>query len=518
MEGAHWDALPLFLVAGFVSFALFYLYNILWLRPEKIRNKLRSQGIKGPSPSLFYGNILDMRRMVQGEKKIQKDGSRHLAAGYTSALFPYFMRWRKEYGPTFIYSTGSMQLLHVGHPDLVKEISICKSFDLGKPSYMQKERGALFGEGIITSNGAVWAHQRKIIAPEFFMDKIKHMVNVIVEATIPFLESWESLLKSEGGTREIVVDEDLRSFSADVLSRAFFGSSYAKGEEIFSRLRQLQKAMSRSSILIGIPGSRFLPTKNNRDIWRLDREIRSLILNVANERREGSLGSSKKDLLQSIIDGAGAIHAKPSTINGFIIDNCKSIYFAGHETTAITATWCLMLLASHPEWQARARAELLEVFQGRLPDADMLHGLKTLTMVIKETLRLYPPAALVTREAFQDMKLAGIYIPKGIILSVLISELHRDPEFWGPDADEFNPERFAHGISSACKSAHAYIPFGIGIRICAGQNFAMLELKIVLSLLLLKFSFSLSPRYIHSPAFRLTVEPEFGVPLIVKKL
>ena len=76
-------------------------------------------------------------------------------------------------GPTFIYSTGSMQLLHVGHPDLVKEISICKSFDLGKPSYMQKERGALFGEGIITSNGAVWAHQRKIIAPEFFMDKVK---------------------------------------------------------------------------------------------------------------------------------------------------------------------------------------------------------------------------------------------------------------------------------------------------------------------------------------------------------
>ncbi|KAG1338181.1 putative Cytochrome P450 714C2 [Cocos nucifera] len=183
--------------------------------------------------------------------------------------------------------------------------------------------------------------------------------------------------------------------------------------------------------------TRFLPTKNNRNIWRLDGEIRSLILNIANERKEGLLGSSKKDLLQSIIDGANAIHAKPGTINGFIIDKCKSIYFAGHETTAITATWCLMLLASHPEWQARARAELLEVFQGRLPDADMLHGLKTLTMVIEETLRLYPPAALVTREAFQDMKLAGIYIPKGIILS----NLHRDPEFWGPDADEFNPER-----------------------------------------------------------------------------
>lgn len=98
MEGAHCDALLPFFVAGFVSFALFYLCNILWLRPEKIRNKLRSQGIKGPSPSLFYGNILDMRRMAMEEKKTQKDGSRHLTANYTSALFPYFIRWRMEYG------------------------------------------------------------------------------------------------------------------------------------------------------------------------------------------------------------------------------------------------------------------------------------------------------------------------------------------------------------------------------------------------------------------------------------
>ncbi|XP_038989736.1 cytochrome P450 714C2-like isoform X2 [Phoenix dactylifera] len=376
MEGAQWDTLLPFFVAGFVSFAVFYLSNILWLRPEKIRNKLRSQGIKGPSPSLLYGNILDMRRIVKEEKETQKGGSRHVSASYTSALFPYFITWRKEYGPIFMYSTGSIQLLHVSHPDLVKEISLCKSLDLGRPSYMQKERGALFGRGILASNGAVWAHQRKIIAPEFFMDKVKHMVDLIVEATIPFLESWDSLLESEGGTREIVVDEDLRSFSADVISRASFGSSYAKGEEIFSRLRQLQKALSKSSILIGIPGLRFLPTKNNRNIWRLDREIRSLILNIANERREGSQGSSRKDLLQSIIDGASAIHAKPNTIDEFIIDNCKNIYFAGHETTAITATWCLMLLASHPEWQARARAEVLEVCQGRLPDADMLHGLK----------------------------------------------------------------------------------------------------------------------------------------------
>lgn len=139
-------------------------------------------------------------------------------------------------------------------------------------------------------------------------------------------------------------------------------------------------------------------------------------------------------------------------------------------------------------------------------------------MVIQETLRLYPPASFVTRETLRDMKLGAIHIPKGVNVKILIAIAHRDGELWGPNTDEFNPERFANGIAGACKPPHMYMPFGLGIRTCAGQNLAMIELKIVLSLLLSKFVFALSPSYVHSPAFRLTVEPGFGVPLIVKRL
>ncbi|XP_077239228.1 cytochrome P450 714C2-like isoform X2 [Tasmannia lanceolata] len=420
-------------------------------------------------------------------------------------------------GPLFMFSTGSIQLLHVSDLDLVKEIMLFKSFDLGKPSYLQKERGPLFGNGIIASNGPIWAHQRKIISPEFSMDRVKGMINLMVESTLPLLKSWESRVESEGGIGEITVDENLRSLSADVISRACFGGSYSKGKEIFSRLRAVQEAMSKKCLLIGIPGFRYLPTKNNIKIWRLEKEIQSLILNVVKERRVAAT-TCEKDLLQALLEGVNASGVGPDEANRFIVDNCKNIYFAGHETTAIAATWSLMLLALNPKWQIRARAEVEEVCGGRLPDSDMVRKMKTLTMVIQETLRLYPPAMFVEREALQGLKLGQIYIPKGVNIWVPIITLHQDIDIWGADAHEFNPERFARGISSACKTPHAYIPFGVGARTCAGQNFAMIELKVVLSLILSRFTFSLSPKYCHAPAFRLTVEPEHGMNLLVKRV
>lgn len=116
------------------------------------------------------------------------------------------------------------------------------------------------------------------------------------------------------------------------------------------------------------------------------------------------------------------------------------------------------------------------------------------------------------------MKLGGIDIPKGTNIWIPIAMAHRDPSVWGPSADKFDPDRFANGIAGACKPPHMYMPFGVGVRTCAGQNLAMVELKVVLSLLLSKFEFKLSPNYVHCPAFRLTIEPGKGVPLIFREL
>ena len=139
-------------------------------------------------------------------------------------------------------------------------------------------------------------------------------------------------------------------------------------------------------------------------------------------------------------------------------------------------------------------------------------------MVINEVLRLYPPVSLMTREALEDIRLGDINVPKGVNLWIMVVTLHQDPNIWGPDADKFNPERFANGVTGACKFPHVYMPFGTGSHTCLGQYFAMAELKILFALLLSNFRFSLSPRYKHSPSMNLIMEPQYGVDLLIRKL
>lgn len=139
------------------------------------------------------------------------------------------------------------------------------------------------------------------------------------------------------------------------------------------------------------------------------------------------------------------------------------------------------------------------------------------TMVIQEALRLYPPAAFVSREALDETQIGHISVPKGVCTWTLIPTLHRDPDIWGSDANEFKPERFANGVSGACKIPQTYVPFGLGPRLCLGRNFAMVELKLVLALVVSKFTFSLSPKYRHSPAFRMIVEPGDGLHILIQR-
>ncbi|KAJ8565774.1 hypothetical protein K7X08_008350 [Anisodus acutangulus] len=305
---------------------------------------------------------------------------------------------------------------------------------------------------------------------------MQEMVSLMVESTSKMIELWDEKTRNSEGILEVKVEDDLKSLSADIISRACFGSSYAQGEQIFLKLQTLQRVMSK--VPIGVPGLRHIPSKHNREIWRLDKEIKAMILKIVRARRSPTY---EKDLLQLILDASKSYEESdgdhlPADVSPemFIVDNCKSIYFAGHDNTGLTAS-C------------------------ELPNDGMLRRMKVLTIIIHETLRLYPPVAFVVREALQDTSFKGIEIPKGTNIEIPIPILHQQPELWGPDTYQFNPERFAKGIAKACKVPSAYIPFGTGTRTCAGQNFAMTELKVVLSMILSRFTFSLSPGYQYTP-------------------
>ncbi|XP_021689936.2 cytochrome P450 714A1 [Hevea brasiliensis] len=507
--------LPSLALLGLLSF-IFHLYRTVLLSSYTVKKKLHMQGINGPSPSFLYGNLPEMQQIQLKVKKeaFPTHGDEIVAQDYTSIVFPYFDHWRKEYGPIYMYSTGFKQHLYITDPEFVKEMNQCNTLDLGKPPYVTKRFAPMFGNGIVRSNGHFWALQRKIVAPEFFMVKVKSMVGLMVESTIPLLREWEQRIEAQGGLHaEITVDDDLKGLSANVIARACFGSSYFKGNQIFSKLRTLHKALTQQGTLFGFTSFR----NNYKEINSLEREIDSLIWETVQERQKQS--SIERDLMQLILEEAvnnpnsGKLSPKK-----FIVDNCKGLYFAGHDTTAISASWVLMLLALHPEWQSRIRAEVAQFCNDGSIDANSISNLKMITMVIQEALRLFPPAGFVVRETLEEVQIGNITIPKGVCTWTLISTLHRDPTIWGPDADKFKPERFSDGVSKACKFPQAYIPFGLGTRLCVGRNFAMVELKIVISFIVSKFKFSLSPNYVHSPVFRMLVEPENGLQLIIQKV
>ncbi|KAG5135137.1 hypothetical protein JHK82_026325 [Glycine max] len=331
------------------------------------------------------------------------------------------------------------------------------------------------GDGILMSNGPNWTFQRNLLAPEFFQSKIMNWVDIVEESTMALIKKWEShITESEGGIAELVIDGDLKALTAD----------------------------------------------ENKELWKLQKEVEMMILKVIKDREADNQKSgtheNQKDLLQIILEGAASATTDTSrkgifrpryNINQLILDICKNVYFAGSESTALATIWTLLLLALHPEWQQRVRSEIMETYENML------------TMVIQESLRLYGPSTMATREVLaNEVKLGEHVLPKGINMWLFTLALHRDPDNWGPDAREFKPERFAGGVSAACKYPQVYIPFGLGSRICLGQNFAMLQMKEVLCLLLSNFSFAVSPNYCHCPVDGLLLMPKYGVRLLASKV
>ncbi|KAL8242017.1 hypothetical protein R6Q59_012319 [Mikania micrantha] len=276
---------------------------------------------------------------------------------------------------------------------------------------------------------------------------------------------------------------------------------------------------------IYIPGSRFLPTKNNKRIKEISREVKRSIKQIIDKRlvalKAGEDGHD--DLLGILLDSNyHEIKHNESSHSGLsiddIIEECKVFYLAGKETTANAIVWTLILLAQHSEWQTRARQEVLHVFGDKKPDYERLSHLNVIQMILNESLRLYPPALNFKREIQEETKLGNLILPAGCYVQVSTLILHHDKDFWGEDADEFKPERFSEGISKVTKGQFMYVPFSGGPRICVGMNFAMLEAKIALATILQHFSFELSPSYAHAPFPMLTLQPQFGAHLILKKL
>ncbi|CAN8288746.1 unnamed protein product [Cochlearia groenlandica] len=179
----------------------------------------------------------------------------------------------------------------------------------------------------------------------------------------------------------------------------------------------------------------------------------------------------------------------------------------------------MVLLSQHQDWQDRTREEVIRVFGDSEPNLDDLNQLKIMTMIIYEVLRLYPPLIQMNRAIHKEIKLGdALTLPGGVQVNIHVLLIHRDTKLWGSDAAEFKLERFKDGVSKATKNQVYFLPFGWGPKICIGENFALLEAKMTLALIIRRFSFELSPSYVYAPSTVITIHPHFGAHLVLHKI
>nr|QNS29928.1 cytochrome P450 [Nothapodytes nimmoniana] len=497
--------------------------NWVWLRPRRLEKRLRETGLKGSSYRLLFGDTKEMSMMI----KQAQSKPISLCDDLVPRVLPFQHQGLNSYGKNFFTWLGPKPMVHITDPDMIREV-------LSKNSIFQKPKphplGKLLVYGLVNLDGEKWTKHRKILNPAFHLEKLKKMLPVFYLSCREMLMKWEDLItdSAEGSySFELDVWPHLQTLTSNVISRTAFGSSYEEGRRIFEL--QNEQALYAVQVFrsLYIPGWRFLPTENNKRMKEINREVKASVRNIINKRvkemKESGEGN-KDDLLGLLLEqNSKEIEKHGDKKSGMtieeVIEECKLFYFAGQETTSVLLVWTMILLSKHQDWQARARHEVFQVFGNNKVDYDALNHLKTVTMILYEVLRLYPPAIVVGRTIHEETKLGEITLPVGVQISLQILLMHHDEQVWGEDAKEFKPERFAQGVTKVSNGGQVtFVPFGWGPRICIGQNFAMLEAKMAISMILQRFELQLSPSYTHAPHTVLTLQPQYGANLILTKL
>ncbi|CBI33656.3 cytokinin hydroxylase-like [Vitis vinifera] len=508
--------LTLLIVLGTVLLrAAYNTISCYWLTPRRIKKIMENQGVRGPKPRFLVGNIMDMAALVSKSTSTDMDSISHDTVG---RLLPHFVAWSKQYGKRFIYWNGPEPRMCLTETELIKELLTKYNMISGKSWLQQQGSKHFIGRGLLMANGDDWYHQRHIVAPAFMGDKLKGYAGYMMECTTQMLQSLQNAVES--GQTEFEIGEYMTRLTADIISKTEFDSSYEKGKQIFHLLTELQNLCAQASKHFCLPGSRYFPSKYNREIKALKTEVERLLMEIIQSRKDcveiGRSSSYGNDLLGLLLNEMQKKRGSGFSLNlQLIMDECKTFFFAGHETTALLLTWTSMLLASNPTWQDKVRAQVAEVCNGETPSVDHLSKLTLLNMVINESMRLYPPATVLPRMAFEDIKLGDLHIPKGLSIWIPVLAIHHSEELWGKDANEFNPDRFAGKMFAPGRH---FIPFAAGPRNCVGQSFAMMEAKIILAMLVSRFSFTISQNYRHAPVIILTIKPKYGVQICLKPL
>jgi cytochrome P450 len=363
----------------------------------------------------------------------------------------------------------------------------------------------LFGQGLLTSEGEFWMRQRRLAQPAFHRDRIASYADVIVAFTSKMTDSWK-----EGETRDIHLD--MMRLTTEVVTKTLFNSDVPReinelGQASAVVMEGFTKQWRWYRVLLNLlPGS-WVRSNYEQVMVRLDNFIYGLIA----ERRAS--GRDEGDLLSMLLRARDEDGSQMTDQQ--LRDELTTLMVAGLDTTALALSWALYLLSQNPQAQRKLEQEIDSVLGNRAANFGDLQRLPYTDMVVKETMRIYPSAWVVGREAINDFELDGHRIKAGT--SLLMSQWlkHRDSRYFANPL-QFQPDRWA-GDETKSLPKFAYFPFGGGPRICIGSSFAMMEAILALATITQNFRLTANPNYVVKPWAAITLQPKGGVRLKVER-
>jgi cytochrome P450 len=401
----------------------------------------------------------------------------------------------RAYGDVVRFPVGGKPWVLLNHPTDIETMFVGCAAVMGRDDYSRVLKRAL-GNGLLTSDGELWKRQRKLAGAAFTPKRIKSYAAGMASVTDRGLGRWK------GGTT-INLHDELSHLTMDVVADVLFGAGLTRGdfETVSSTMEVFNDYFGRSLEAFFLPP--WLPTPRNRAMERALERIDRLVYRLIDERRaEVAKGVHRDDLLGAMVtatDETGGMDDQQ------LRDESITLFLAGHETTALALTHALYLVARHPDVEARMLAEIRGVLGERLPTEADVPRLAYTERVIREAMRLLPPAWLVGRESTADVEVNGMHFEKGTQFLVSQWIVHRDPR-WFADPEVFDPDRFLPERSKD-RPRFSYFPFGGGPRTCIGNHFAMMEAVLMLAIIARRFHVELLPHTRLELAPSVTLRP-----------
>ena len=405
---------------------------------------------------------------------------------------------------------GRAPVFWVTGPELVEEVLVKRAGAFTKTRVEKRVFRRTLGDGVLSADGHLWRWQRRTIAPLFRHSEILDYIPDMAQPAEDQLAKWRSA--RPGSMQQI--DADMVETTFSVIARTMLMGGEPREAEIIKRATARSLAYISWELMYGVLGVPvWMPHPASWLLSRSARQLRGAVFDIITRRQ--AEGGGGDDLLGRLLAARDPETGEPMTMEQ-LINNLLTLLEAGHETTSRALTWTLYLLSRAPEWQAQVREEVRAVVGDGRIGPEHLPALRITQQVLKESMRLYAPVPVMSRNCLEPIELGGHSVPAGGMIIIPIFCIHRHRQLWD-DPDRFDPTRFTPEREAAYPRTQ-FMPFGAGPRTCLGSAFAMTEATVILATLIRAARFEWDGKHIPEPVSRVTLQPRGGMPLKVTML